>query len=66
MIYQVKNHSWVKDKKRLLEYEISYTRESQNEYTATAESASEEVIYDMLFQITEHEGLPVLVLTNGD
>ena len=28
MIYQVKNHSWVKDKKRLLEYEISYTRES--------------------------------------
>ena len=65
MVYTIKDLSWMKNKNNL-EYEISYTRESTHEYLATAESASEEVVYDMLIQITEHEGLPVLVLTNND
>lgn len=63
MIYGVKDHSQTEGEARL-QYEITYIRE--NDYLVTTESASEEVVYDMLFHITEHEGLPVLVMTNSD
>jgi len=59
MIYEFKNLSQA-DK---LLYEFNYRGHS---YQTTQESASEEVIYDMLFQITVHENLPVVVITNKD